>query len=830
MGNACMRRSAQKKGDGQARLAGKSSIGAAVCFALNGLPQAVSAQQQAVPAPGSLQEVIVTATRRAQTPEEVPYSLSVVSQEQITRANVTDLASLATQVPGLSVYDFGARFAGATAPIIRGLNATSEPRGFRTFEQDPVGTYIGNSPISGYFHLDDIERVEILRGPQGTLYGAGALGGAIRFIPNAPQLGVLSGELGAGGLTTAHSDGVGYILNGTLNVPVGDTVALRVSGKYDYEPGFISVAGLLKQTGSPAYAVPVLADPADPVNSPGIFLTQKDWNSQRTFTGRASALWKPIEKFSAEVAYLYAKVRGTGAPEVNPDFAGGPDPLDPRITLPPGGPYQTFNTSTDVFSRTTDLLSLDLSYDAGFATISSTSSYSTTDGSTIDDDTYTFGGVPFIAYYAGIPLNPRYIEHQDYTDRAHTFTQELRLVSNTGPDKLLDYTIGAFYEKQARHGDWNVTDPGSYERSVAQGCTAPYFSGASFPDCLLLAGPNDTTFAQADTKNFQDKSLFGELTWHFMSHGQVTFGGRHFKEEFTDAQSYTDYPFATFIPAVPHSSSASKNTWKINPSYEYARRHYVYATWSQGFRRGGANSVPLAGFLKESPLLAQYAPDSVNNYEVGLKGRFDNGLTYTFAVFDIYWDKPQISASLPTGNLAVYNGNTARSRGFEFESSGPLVVPGLAYSVGVAYADAKLTSDFALPANDGSGTIVPGLVTGTAGQQLPGSPKVSAAATVVYDRNLVSGYDLSLSLNETYRSQVPLFLSAVPQVSPAFGLLNFSATVTHKPWRLLGYVTNLADKHELLAPPATPGRLNNLSNNYIINRPRETGLRLFYTF
>jgi len=199
-------------------------------------------------------------------------------------------------------------------------------------------------------------------------------------------------------------------------------------------------------------------------------------------------------------------------------------------------------------------------------------------------------------------------------------------------------------------------------------------------------------------------------------------------------------------------------------------------------------------------------------------------------VFDIYWDKPQISASLPTGNLAVYNGNTARSRGFEFESSGPLVVPGLAYSVGVAYADAKLTSDFALPANDGSGTIVPGLVTGTAGQQLPGSPKVSAAATVVYDRNLVSGYDLSLSLNETYRSQVPLFLSAVPQVSPAFGLLNFSATVTHKPWRLLGYVTNLADKRALLAPPATPGRLDNLSNNYIINRPRETGLRLFYTF
>jgi iron complex outermembrane recepter protein len=813
-----------------AGLPARTSISAAVLAGLCGLPPTASAQQPSGVTPETLQEVIVTATRRALTPEEVPYSLSVVGEEQLTRANVTDLASLATQVPGLSIYDFGARFSAATAPIIRGLNATSEPRGFRTFEQDPVGTYIGNSPISGYFHLDDLARVEILRGPQGTLYGAGALGGAIRFIPNAPQLGVLTGELGAGGLTTAHSDGVGYTLNGTLNVPVGATLALRVSGKYDYEPGFISVAGLLKQTGSPAFAVPVLADPADPVNSPGIFFTQKDWNPQRTFTGRASALWKPTDQFSAEVAYLYAKVRGNGAPEVNPDFAGGRDPLDPRINLPAGGPYQTFNTSTDAFSRTTDLLSVDVSYDAGFATISSTTSYYTTDGSTIDDDTYSFGGVSFIAYYGGVPLNPRYIEHQDYTDRAHTFTQELRLVSNTAPGKLLDYTIGVFYEKQARYGDWNVADPGSYERSVAQGCTAPYFSGATFPDCLLLVGPNDTTFAQADAQNFQDKSVFGELTWHFMSHGQVTFGGRHFKQEFTDAQSYTDYPFATFIPAVPHSSPASKNTWKINPSYEYAKRHYVYAAWSQGFRRGGANSVPLAGFLKESPLLAQYSPDSVNNYEVGLKGRFDNGLTYTLAVFDIYWDKPQISASLPSGNLAVYNGNTARSKGFEFESSGPLVLPGLTYTVGFAYADAKLTSDFALPANNGGGTIVPGLVTGTAGQQLPGSPKVSAAVTVVYDWTLAPGYDLSLSLNETYRSQVPLFLSAMPQVSPSFGLLNLSATVIHKPWRLLGYVTNLADKHELLAPPGTPGRLDKLSNDYILNRPRETGLRVFYAF
>ena len=169
---------------------------------------------------------------------------------------------------------------------------------------------------------------------------------------------------------------------------------------------------------------------------------------------------------------------------------------------------------------------------------------------------------------------------------------------------------------------------------------------------------------------------------------------------------------------------------KINPSYEYADHQYVYALWSQGFRRGGANSVPSTGPFKESPLLRDYQPDSTNNYEAGLKGRFANGLSYTFAVFDIYWDRPQISSSLPSGNLAVYNANKAQSKGFEFESSGPLFVPHLSYSVGYAYADAKLTSEFSLPANNGlgTGTIVPGLLSGSAGEQLPGSPKNSVSA------------------------------------------------------------------------------------------------------
>jgi iron complex outermembrane receptor protein len=172
----------------------KTCVGTAVFFALYGTSYPATAQEQNESSPATLQEVTVTATRREQTIEQVPYSITALSAEQLSSAGVTDVASLATAVPGLSMYDYGARLAGATVPIIRGINATGEPtRGFRSFEQAPVGTYIGNSPIDGYFQLDDLKQVEILRGPQGTLYGAGALGGAIRLIPNSPELNRVTG-------------------------------------------------------------------------------------------------------------------------------------------------------------------------------------------------------------------------------------------------------------------------------------------------------------------------------------------------------------------------------------------------------------------------------------------------------------------------------------------------------------------------------------------------------------------------------------------------------------------------------------------------------------
>jgi iron complex outermembrane recepter protein len=206
-------------------------------------------------------------------------------------------------------------------------------------------------------------------------------------------------------------------------------------------------------------------------------------------------------------------------------------------------------------------------------------------------------------------------------------------------------------------------------------------------------------------------------------------------------------------------------------------------------------------------------------------------------VFDIHWDKPQISSSLPSGNLAVYNASTAESKGFEFESSGPLFVPRLTYSVSFAYADAHLTSDFSLPANNGAqtGTIVPGLINGTSGEQMPGSPKSSASFGLNYAMALSAGYDLTLAGNAVYRSAAPMQLTpslgvTSVQYSSSYEMVNFNATVNHKPWRTTFYITNLFDRQNILVPPTQFNELGNLTNDYIVSIPREVGLRVAYTF
>ncbi len=800
-------------------------------------PQAATAKPARLNAPAgrkdSTEEVVVTSSRRAQHIEEVPYAISVVSAKQLAQENVTDLQSLSAVVPGLSEFNYGARAAGSEAPNIRGINATGTPtRLLRTFEQNPVGTYIGNAPVDdSYFQLFDIDRVEILKGPQGTLYGAGSLGGAVRIIPTAPSTDRISGDVEVGTSVYAGAGSVGNRETGVLNIPITKTLAVRLGAFNDYDPGWINVYGIPTRTNDTISGIQVPANPSDPVNSSGIPHSRDDWNDTRSFTNRISALWKPIDDFSAEFTWLHTRTQGDGGPDVNPDFPGGAYPIDPNLTYPKGGKYQEFSETEQPFTRDSNLFTLDLTYDAGFATLSSTTSYHTTQGSTLVDYTYGLAGIDngaYTPYYAGTPTNPRFIDDEVFKDNSGIVTEEVRLVSKPGPHKPFDYIVGVFYEGDSRNGSWQISDPGSPERAAAQGC---------LPGCAILVAPGDTTFDLNDHQSFRDVSVYGDLTWHFVPHAQATFGLRHLEQSFTDQQLYVDYTFPTLVPATSHDESASRTIFKFDTNYEYLRHQYIYALWSQGFRRGGANSEPSSGIFAESPLLQTYQPDSTNNFEAGFKGRVLHGITYAVDGFYILWDKPQIFGSLPSGNVGVYNAKSAISKGFEAEFSGPIPgpIPGLSFSASYTYAAAYLSSGFSLPANNGAGVIVPGLLSGQRGEQLPGSPRNSVQVSVSYDCEVAPEYELELNANAVYRNAealevAPVLGASSVQFTSDYKIANASATLRHRHWRVTAFLNNMFNKREILAPPAQENELNDLTNDYVVNPPLEGGVRIGYRF
>jgi len=791
----------------------RTPLTAAVLLALYGMPPTTARAAEGVD-----DEVIVTASRRQQRAEEIPYAISVVSPETLAKNSVTDLQTLTRQIGVAGVA--GARTSSVSFPIIRGLNASPNAASFRTFEQQPVGVYFDNSPIEGYFQLQDIQRIEVLRGPQGTLYGAGALGGALRVIPNPPELGKFAGNVDGRVGQVEHAGDPSYTGTGMLNIPLGETFAFRVAGNYEKQPGFIDVYGLLRRSGP--LGVPDLANPADPVNSPGVYYNKEDWNDQSTLTGRASGLWQPNDVFSAQFSFTHGKATGHGNPSNNSVFPGGPNLIDPRITLPAGGDYRTFASTEQDFTRTTQLSSLDLSYDAGFATLSSTTSYLDTEGAFRTDTNYLLmqpALVAFVPYYAGLPINPRWINTNRTDDAAHNFSQEIRLVSETGPDKKFDYVVGLFYQEQTRSGVFSNQSPGTPERSAAQGCTVPVLLGG----CLPLIGPDSYANYQTDRQEFKDKSIFGELTWHFAENWQLTGGLRYFRQDFTDAAQSILYTFAVQTDLTSRSSEVSKTLGKLGLSWEFVPDHRLYTLWSQGFRRGGTNGLllPEGPFADLAP--PEYEPDTVNNYELGIKGRHGS-LSYSFDAFFISWDKPQVSGLTPNANFAVWNAKKAESKGVEFELSTPLFIPGLSLQAGGTYAEATLTEDYLIP--DTLGDIV-----GLDGQQLPGSPKTSVAATLNYEHSLWSDSSLLLTLNNTYTSEVVTSIFAIlgvrPITIPSLNLMNASASISNGNWTYGLYSTNVLNKRVILGQSSPAAAF---SYQETANRPREIYLRASYSF
>lgn len=794
--------------------------GVGVAVAIGGAPLAFAADT--APA-ASLDEVVVTATRRAAAVTDVPYNISAMSGSELSDRGVENLSDLMQQVPGISFTDAGAKYSRSTGQmiIIRGINATgagSLPAA--AIGQLPVATYFGETPLFAHIPILDIDRVEILRGPQGTLFGAGSLSGAVRFIPHSPDIGKFSGEVTGSVADVAHSSGHDTSVNGILNVPLGSIAAVRLNAGHTIQAGFIDGIGLYARTSSNPYAPVVQQNGLD---SPPVLAPADDINWERDNNARVALLVQPAPEFKVTLAYNWAESRGADSSEDNPSWPGGPlvsyaTPAS-GVSVPAARPYQEIRSARQPWEQRTQVSSADVSVDIGFATLASNTSYTKLDAWSINDGTFQQDGLPYAAYYAGQPRAPAFVNVYSFPDVEQGFTQELRLVSNPGAH--FDWIAGLFFSRHNVQTKWDDSAPNLQEWKD--------FSGSPYPDSLMDA--NGLEFFIHRTQNDREKAAFGELTWHMTSAWDVTGGVRIFRTSSDATMEYgsTTTPGFNYSGVANTSSSYNGHIFKVNSSYTFAPHQHVYGTFSQGFRRGGSNAFPLTGLYPEPAEYLTYKPDFLTNWELGVKGELAARMSYTLALFYEKLRDVQIEGLTPIDNWpVVLNGGHAQSKGVELEINGRLIEH-LSVNFGFAYADAKLTDSFLFPTNLGS-------LSGEAGQRLPGSARTSAGLFVRYDIPLGSDSTIGIDAGINYKGSVLLAMpsSALPDppITGGYALLNGSVSYNVHDIQLTAFVENAGDKRAVnwLNPGYGTGTYMDQSRSFFINRPRTVGLRLRYAF
>jgi len=804
----------------------------------------------------SLEEVVVTASRREQTILDIPYSISAVSGSTLEQSHVQSLSDLTKLIAGLSFVDQGPT--SRSNFVLRGINANStsqSPILGSAGTVPPVSTYIGETPLFLSLHIDDLDRVEVLRGPQGTLYGSGSLAGTVRLIPKKPDPHAFAASVDADGATVAESGGANYSYSGMVNMPFGDTTALRVSAGREHYAGFIDEKYIVKlgpantAVNSPVGA-PVSGDPNNPLFGPEVFTPVKDANTADVWQTRLSFLFKPNEAFSALITYFHQDDRTQGQQSVSPYFSGGSVDYPPSgnpfyspsypvsfptggVVFPANGTYDANDAVLATNHRQADLGTVDLSYGFGFATLSSSTSYYRDKGNDVSD------GSSFIAKTPDIyGFMPRVVDYETDFDEQKGLVEELRLVS--APGTHFDYVAGFFFQHLQGINGQEQWLPGQ-----------TFFSTlAGVPGADPATG--DVNYIVSNATDFLDRALFGELTWHATDRWQITGGARFFKQNFSSS-SYSALPYCgsycgTGILGVTDVSggySTNSHIAKLNSSYKVSDTLNAYINYAEGFRRGGANAIPLSGPFEVSSDLLIYKPDKTKNYEIGAKGTLFGSLNYTADVFYIDWINFQLdTASYYGGYSLAGNGAKAHSKGIELSFDGK-IGPHFNYLLGYTYTRAQVAQDFSIldRLDDGTDNLA-AIVSARSGDPLPNSPENSATLALNYVHAappIMDGWNMRWHLDGNYRSSTySRLLNTIPGAAPPFLIEGFSiwdASVDLMNQRGLEVgiygqnlfnelaITGGVDPGESGSGPTAPR-----AAHYFIGRPRTVGVRLRYTF
>ncbi len=736
--------------------------------------------------PAAIETVTVTAERRPENILDVPYNISAVGGDVIDNNHVLDAAELMRSIPGVIVVDRGDRNASTVNGIrIRGLNVDSSALGdYAVSAAATVSTYVNDTPLFANFLLTDIARVEVLKGPQGTLYGSGALGGTVRYILNAPQLGVFDAKLSASASNVDGSSGVGLSGTGTVNIPLGDTLALRLTATHNQYPGVTDYVNLYKLD---ANGVPVA--PSGVLSNDTSYTSRKDADFAHQTYARAALLWKPTDEFDVTANFTLQSDQFGG----RRGMSLGTDGFGVPYKESEIGSAQLEPASRDVY-----LGAVEANLDLGFATLTSSTSYYNHRGEITSENTGFYAQNEWLHdFYYNYP-RPLASAVRHYGDKA--FIEEVRLVSDSsGP---VEYILGGYYQNQQL-----LSTQDSFLRGFKRWWDTAYpaFAGAVI---------SDQDYLYRHHEQFTEKAIYGDLTYHITDALQVTGGLRWFD----DRSSATVHQNTALYAAIFDSSDSagivggSKVLFRGNASWKFDDGDLLYATVSQGYRRGGSNATPITGYFAESPAWLTYKPDTNVNYELGVKGRWDS-ITYNLDAFYVDWKNPQFNtATTFWGFFAVQNAVSATSKGVEAQIDG-YVGDAFHYGLGYTYTDATLGAD--LYSADGISFI------NAKGAQLPGAPKHVLTASLDYtvptlfdvlttfhlDGYYQSSMQNSLSCKTCSPNFVPPAINGVPAFTgepkfyahlPGYTLWNTSARLAFgESWDATLWVKNVFDAHAI---------------------------------
>lgn len=634
---------------------------------------------------GATEDVIVTAQKRAQTLLEVPQSVSVLSGELLERQQAKTFLDYAKLIPGLNVTQ---TIPGQSRLVLRGINTGSVGSTVGVYVDDipygSSGSLANGAILAGDFDTFDVARVEVLRGPQGTLYGANSLGGVLKYVTTAPKLGVFEGR-GQAGVESTENGGTGYLANLVLNAPLGNLFAVRASGFYHKTAGYIDAVGL----------------------------TAKDIDKAETYGGRASLLFQPSDTFSVRLLGLAQDIR-VGAPSafqanpltlkaVNPitgAYIGGDQPLE----------YLRYNEFHNVDYR---LYSGTIDWNLGaLGDLTSVTSYSTQLERQIGDiSTNTARGTVAAVYsvVAGVPAaNVGAGFRSDVS--VYKLTQELRLASATS--SVFDYVVGAYYTHETTKLDQEYLP-------------FQFSTGALIPTAGTFGGMTFRTLVLANiSAHYEEIAGFANGTLHFGPRFDVT-GGVRYSHNSQDSSQIVSQ-FGAGVPMLGKSSEGVF-TWSASPRFGLSDRASIYARVAKGYRPGGPTFIPV-GAAPDYP--TKFNSDTLVSYEAGVKAETRNRMFgIDVSGFYVNWDDILIVAQVPTSaGPATVNTNGRRARTYGGEATATLR-PTRGFSVvgTIAYTRAYLRDD-TTPIT--GGTNITG---GLAGDHLPYVPKWSSTVSADYE-------------------------------------------------------------------------------------------------